>query len=159
LNKAETIGQEMTLLATSLGKDQGYGAALLNAGGTFSTVGHLERDFLSASNQVYIVHIRRFLQEDMKLVDQERKTLLNRRLDMDALKSKAAKSPTDSAILSELGKSQLSFDEQVNKVKSLIKNVETKLPELQKHLKQFIQRYYEHLNKCQDAVKDLQKKL
>lgn len=78
---------------------------------------------------------------------------------MDALKSKAAKNPTDSAVLQELGKSQMAFDEQVNKVKTLIKNVESKLPEQQKHLKQFVQRYYEHLNKCQEAVKDLQKKL
>lgn len=70
LNKAETVGQEMTHLAASLGQNQGYGAALLTAGGTFSTVGHHERDFLAAANQIYITPVRRFLQEDLKLLDQ-----------------------------------------------------------------------------------------
>lgn len=78
---------------------------------------------------------------------------------MDALKTKAQKTPTDSAVLGELGKSQVAYDEQISKVKELIRKMELQMPELQKHLKQFIHRYCEHLTKCQQAMNELQKKL
>lgn len=70
LNKAENVGQEMTQLGTKLGVSEGYGAAMLSAGDAFTNIGHHDRDYLKAANDSYLAPMRKFIQEDLKTLDQ-----------------------------------------------------------------------------------------
>jgi len=160
LNKPEQLGHEMTALGNKLGASHNYGSAMLAGADAYNAIGRSERDFLSTSQQAYIVPLKRFLQEDMKLLDQERQTLSNRRLDMDALKNKVKSSKEVAASTQqELDKAQKAFDEQIDKVKAMVHKIEEQLPELRKHLKNLVDKQLEHSANVQKALSELQKKL
>jgi len=107
-----------------------------------------------------VIPLRRFLQEDIKILDQERQTLNSRRLDMDALKNKvkANEKPNPTA-QQELEKAEKAFDEQLEKVKGLVHKVEEQLPELRKHFKNLVDKQIEYNTNVQKALTELHKKL
>jgi len=160
LNKPEQLGHELTALGNKLGASHNYGSTMLAGAEAFSSIGRSERDFLSASQTVYVIPLRRFLQEDIKILDQERQTLNNRRLDMDALKNKvkANEKPNPTA-QQELEKAEKAFDEQLEKVKGLVHKVEEQLPELRKHFKNLVDKQIEYNTNVQKALTELHKKL
>jgi len=160
LNKPEQLGQELTALGNKLGASHNYGSAMMAGAEAFNTIGRSERDFLSASQTAYVVPLRRFLQEDIKLLDQERQTLNNRRLDMDALKNKVKGSTNVAAgTQQELEKAEKAFDEQVDKIKGMVHKIEEQLPELRKHFKNLVDKQLEYNTTVQKALNELHKKL
>jgi uncharacterized protein YukE len=159
-NKPEQLSLEMNALGNKLGASHNYGSAMLAGADAFNTIGRSEREFLSASQTAYVVPLKRFLQEEIKLLDQERQTLSNRRLDMDALKNKVkSNAQVPASTQQELDKAQKAFDEQVEKVKSAVHKIEEQLPELRKHLKNLVEKQLEHANNVQKALNELHKKL
>lgn len=70
LNKGEVVGQEMSQLGTKLGVNEPYGAAMLASADAFTNLGRLDREFLKSANDVYFVPVRKFIQEDLKALDQ-----------------------------------------------------------------------------------------
>jgi len=160
MNKPEQLGQEMTAFGNKLGGSHNYGSAMLAAADAYNAIGSSERAFLSLSQTAYVVPLKRFLQEDCKLLDQERQTLSNRRLDMDALKNKVKSSKeVNAATQQELDKAQKAFDEQIEKIKGMVHKIEEQLPELRKHLKNLVEKQIEHEATVQKALNELHKKL
>jgi endophilin-B len=159
LNKGEVVGQEMTQLGTKLGMNEPYGVAMLAAGDAFTNLGRHDREFLKAANDVYVAPMRKFMQEDLKLLDQERKTLNNKRLDMDSLRDKATKAGAAPAAQQEFAKAQEVFNDQLAKLKGVITKIESRLPELKTYLKELVQRQLEYLNKQQQTLTAVQTKL
>jgi len=159
LNKGEVVGQEMTQLGTKLGMNEPYGVAMLSAGEAYTNLGRHEREFLKAANDVYVAPMRKFMQDDLKLLDQERKMLNNKRLDMDSLRDKATKAGAPAAAQQEFAKAQEVFNEQLVKLKTVISRVESRLPELKSYLKELVQKHMDYLTKCQQTLSTVHNKL
>jgi len=159
-NKPEQLGVEMNALGNKLGASHNYGSALLAGAEAFHSIGRSEREFLAATQADYVVPLKRFLLEDMKLLDQERQVLSNRRLDMDALKTKAKGSAqAATGVQAELDRTQKAFDEQIEKVKGLVHKLEEQLPLLRKQLKVLVEKQLEYTNNVHKALEELNKKL
>jgi endophilin-B len=159
LNKPEALGAEMGHLGAKL-QGSPYGTALKAGEQAYSKIGASEREFLAAAHQQYMIPVKRFLNEDLKTLENERKLLSNRRLDMDCLKWKAAKNPDNSAVQQDMEKAQTGFTDQSNVVRELIKTkIEAQMPELQKALKALVAAKLEHMKKCQKLLEDFNKQL
>jgi len=160
--KAGAVGIEMSQLAAKLGggaNSDPYASAMLAAGEAYTKLGQFDKEFMKGANEVYITPMRKFVQNDLKQLDTERKTLNNKRLDMDALRAKATKPDAPPATQQEFAKTQEAFNEQLAVVKSLIEKIETQLPDLKNHLKRLIERHADYLKKCQETLASVQTKL
>lgn len=93
LNKPEAVGQDMSLLGTKLGAEDPYGKVMIRGGESFHKLGQAEREFLQAAQAKFITPMRRFLAEEVKLLEADKRELNNKRLDMDAMKGKGHKGP------------------------------------------------------------------
>lgn len=159
LNKGEVVGQEMTQLGTKLGMNEPYGVAMLATGDAYTNLGRNDRDFLKSANDVYVAPMRKFMKEDLALLDQERKVLNNKRLDMDSLRDKATKAGATPAAQQEFANAENLFKDQLEKLKIVIAKIESRLPELKAYLKELIQRQIDYYGKCQQILQAVQTKL
>ncbi|KAI6172848.1 hypothetical protein M3Y98_01018800 [Aphelenchoides besseyi] len=138
LNNLEQLGQEMTSAGNEFGSQTPYGSALLKVAQTELKIGASEHEFLNATAANTLVPIRRFLEGDMKTI-QERKVLHGRRLDLDACKSKLRKAKTLEAQATakqgagltieqaeaDLRVAQAEFDKQIEITKLLLEGIQT----------------------------------
>lgn len=152
VNKPEAIGQEMSLLSTKLGAEDPYGKVMIRGGETFHKLGQAEREFIQAAQAKYVTPMRRFLAEEVKLLDGDKRELNNKRLDMDALKGKGHKGAEP-----ELKAAEEAFNKSIESVRARVAAIDGKLVELQKFLKDLIEADLELCAKKQQLLGDLKK--
>jgi len=157
LNKPETVGQNMSQLGTKLGTEDSYGKIMIKGGEAFHKMGQVEREFMAAAQTKYVLPVRRFLNEEVKILEQEKKELNNKRLDMDALKPKVAKGGAPAEL--EFKAAQEAFNKSVESVRSRLLSVEGKLAEMQKAFKEFIETEIELHAKKTQILNDYKKNL
>jgi len=92
LTNHEHLGNDMIEAGNEFGPDTQYGASLIRVGQAEKRLGELEKEYIKTSNEGLIVPLQSFLDGEMKNVMKERKILENKRLDLDASKSKVKKS-------------------------------------------------------------------
>jgi len=159
-NKAETIGQEMSTLGTKLGASDAFGKVNAKGGEIYYKIGASEKEFLALCQSKFVLPVKRFLGEEMKALDVERKDLATKRLDMDALKAKAkAASKPDPALEGELAKANEAYFASVANVRTRVSAIDGKLPDLQKHLKEFVEAELELYAKKTALLGELKKAL
>ncbi|KRZ78535.1 Endophilin-B1 [Trichinella papuae] len=91
MNNAELLGVALTNAGNEFGPGTPYGSALLKVGTVQRNIGVAERDFISAAAVNVLTPLKRFIEGDMKTISKERKVLTNKRLDLDACKSRLKK--------------------------------------------------------------------
>ena len=67
------------------------GAALIRVGQTEQQLGESERNYIRGGHDAIIGPLQRFLDSEMRNIMRERKILENKRLDLDACKSRVRK--------------------------------------------------------------------
>uniref|UniRef100_A0A672K7R7 Endophilin-B1-like n=1 Tax=Sinocyclocheilus grahami TaxID=75366 RepID=A0A672K7R7_SINGR len=91
MNNHELLGQSMIDSGNEFGPGTAYGNALIKCGETEKQIGGAEREFIQSSAINFLTPFRNFLEGDFKTILKERKLLQNKRLDLDAAKTKLKK--------------------------------------------------------------------
>ncbi|XP_007255935.3 endophilin-B1a isoform X2 [Astyanax mexicanus] len=91
MNNHELLGQAMIDSGNEFGPGTAYGNALVKCGETEKEIGGAEREFIQSSAINFLTPFRNFLEGDFKTILKERKLLQNKRLDLDAAKTKLKK--------------------------------------------------------------------
>jgi len=171
----EYLGGDMIEAGNEFGPDTPYGSALIRVGQAEKRLGELEKEYIKSTNEGLIMPLTSFLDEEMKNVMKERKVLENKRLDLDACKSKVKKSRKDimeqrpddpydaRAALhqaeDELQQCQVEFASQVEVAQRSMKALSHIQEDHLKHLTAFIQaqeEYYANGHKVmQELYRDL----
>ncbi|MGH0135777.1 UNVERIFIED_CONTAM: hypothetical protein FKN15_075685 [Acipenser sinensis] len=91
MNNNEQLGEYMIDSGNEFGPGTAYGNALIKCGETQKQIGIAEREFIQSSAINFLTPFRNFLEGDFKTVSKERKLLQNKRLDLDAAKTRLKK--------------------------------------------------------------------
>jgi len=160
-NRAELVSQQMAVFIEQMSKwankkHPEFDNVLIQGQKTFNDLGRGEREYLMQVGVTFLEPVKRFLAADVKALENERKKLNTARVDMDSAKNKAAKNPE---VKPEADRATAAFNEQQETVKKLVDQVEDKLPELQKALKQYVAVHLQYLRSAQQALESFQEQL
>ncbi|XP_061406622.1 endophilin-B1 isoform X2 [Lethenteron reissneri] len=97
----ELLGQYMTDAGNDFGAGTPYGGALIKVGESQKLLGLAEKEFVQASTINFLTPLRNFLEGDYKAMAKERKLLQNKRLDLDASKTRLRKAKAAEARASD----------------------------------------------------------
>ncbi len=91
LSNLEYLGNDMVEAGNEFGAGTPYGSALIRVGQTEQSLGETERNYIRGGHDAAIAPLTAFLDGEMRNIMKERKILENKRLDLDACKSKVRK--------------------------------------------------------------------
>ncbi|KAG5850531.1 hypothetical protein ANANG_G00083450 [Anguilla anguilla] len=105
MNNHELLGQSMIDSGNEFGPGTAYGNALIKCGETEKQIGGAERELIQSSAINFLTPFRNFLEGDFKTILKERKLLQNKRLDLDAAKTRLKKARVADARAAQLNSS------------------------------------------------------
>nr|XP_046268910.1 endophilin-B1-like [Scatophagus argus] len=79
----ETLGDQMIQAGLEVGSNTPYGMALLRCGEAQKQLGEAEKKFVQSTNIHFVTPLRSFSEGEYRAIQDERRTLLNKRLDLD----------------------------------------------------------------------------
>ncbi|XP_054652403.1 endophilin-B1-like isoform X2 [Dunckerocampus dactyliophorus] len=84
----DVLGDQMTQAGLEMGTNTPYGTALLRCGEAQKQLSEAQRHFVQSTNIHFLTPLRRFSGCEYKAIQDERRMLLNKRLDLDIAKSR-----------------------------------------------------------------------
>lgn len=87
----ELLGEEMTHAGLEIGSNTPYGTALIRCGEAQRQLGEAERKFVQSTNIHFLTPLRSFTEGEYRAMQNERKMLVNKRLDLDIAKTRLRK--------------------------------------------------------------------
>ncbi|KAM9341536.1 endophilin-B1-like [Symphorus nematophorus] len=87
----EVLGDEMIQAGMEMGSNTPYGMALLKCGEAQKQLGEAEKKFIQSSNIHFLSPLRSFTEVEYKAIQDERRMLLNKRLDLDIANTRLRK--------------------------------------------------------------------
>ncbi|KAL9988686.1 hypothetical protein ACROYT_G003160 [Oculina patagonica] len=177
LTESEALGQSMIEAGNDFGPGTNYGSALVKVGTTEKKLGQAERDLKAKSMTHFLHQLKSFLEGDMKTITKERRTLLAKRLDLDACKTKVRKaqspekiqqmySSRNMVVITELDEaeadlrvSQGEFDRQYEVTKLLLDGISTAHANHHRALMNFVEAQAQYYAQCHAYMTELQKQL
>ncbi|XP_042356916.1 endophilin-B1-like [Plectropomus leopardus] len=87
----EVLGDQMTEAGMEMGSNTPYGAALLRCGEVQKQFGEAERKFVQSANIHFLTPLKSFTEGEYKAMQDERRMLVNKRLDLDIAKNRLKK--------------------------------------------------------------------
>ncbi|KAJ0063001.1 hypothetical protein NL108_010268, partial [Boleophthalmus pectinirostris] len=87
----EVLGELTTSAGQELGSNTPYGSALVKFGEIQKQLGEAERKFTQSTNIHFLTPLRSFTEGEYKTIQDERRTLINKRLDLDIAKTRLRK--------------------------------------------------------------------
>ncbi|XP_045147980.1 endophilin-B1 [Echinops telfairi] len=110
INNPELLGQYMIDAGTEFGPGTAYGNALIKCGETQKRIGTADRELIQTSALNFLTPLRNFIEGDYKTIAKEKKLLQNKRLDLDAAKTRLKKAKTADTRASQLNSARLEGD-------------------------------------------------
>uniref|UniRef100_A0A8C1XKJ7 Endophilin-B1 n=1 Tax=Cyprinus carpio TaxID=7962 RepID=A0A8C1XKJ7_CYPCA len=162
INNHDLLGQTMIDSGTEFGPGTAYGNALIKCGETEKQIGGAEREFIQSSAINFLTPFRNFLEGDFKTILKERKLLQNKRLDLDAAKTKLKKAKmADARALAEqdLKMTQSEFDRQAEITRLLLEGISSTHAHHLRCLNDFVEAQMTYYAQCYQYMVDLQKQL
>uniref|UniRef100_A0A671N1U7 Endophilin-B1 n=1 Tax=Sinocyclocheilus anshuiensis TaxID=1608454 RepID=A0A671N1U7_9TELE len=162
MNNHELLGQSMIDSGNEFGPGTAYGNALIKCGETEKQIGGAEREFIQSSAINFLTPFRNFLEGDFKTILKERKLLQNKRLDLDAAKTKLKKAKmADARALAEqdLKLTQSEFDRQAEITRLLLEGISSTHAHHLHCLNDFVEAQMTYYAQCYQYMVDLQKQL
>ncbi|KAL2772264.1 endophilin-B1 isoform 3 [Daubentonia madagascariensis] len=183
LNNPELLGQYMIDAGTEFGPGTAYGNALIKCGETQKRIGTADRELIQTSALNFLTPLRNFIEGDYKTIAKERKLLQNKRLDLDAAKTRLKKakaaetrnSQLNSARLEgdnimiwaeevtkseqELRITQSEFDRQAEITRLLLEGISSTHAHHLRCLNDFVEAQMTYYAQCYQYMLDLQKQL
>ncbi|XP_039993028.1 endophilin-B1-like isoform X2 [Xiphias gladius] len=87
----EVLGDQMTQAGLEIGSNTPYGTALLRCGEVQKQFSEAERKFVQSTNIHFLTPLRSFTEGEYRAIQDERRMLLNKRLDLDIAKTRLRK--------------------------------------------------------------------
>ncbi|KAF1374649.1 hypothetical protein PFLUV_G00231300 [Perca fluviatilis] len=87
----ELLGDQMIQAGMEMGSNTPYGTALLRCGEAQKQLGEAERKFVQSTNIHFLTPLRSFTEGEYRAMQDERKMLVNKRLDLDIAKTRLRK--------------------------------------------------------------------
>ncbi|XP_059544968.1 endophilin-B1 isoform X2 [Myotis daubentonii] len=110
VNNPELLGQYMIDAGTEFGPGTAYGNALIKCGETQKRIGTADRELIQTAALNFLTPLRNFIEGDYKTIAKERKLLQNKRLDLDAAKTRLKKAKAAETRASQLNSAHLEGD-------------------------------------------------
>ncbi|KAF7657478.1 hypothetical protein LDENG_00026430 [Lucifuga dentata] len=88
---SEMLGDYMSQAGTEIGPSTPYGTALLRCGEAQKQLGKAERKFVQSTNIHFLTPLWSFIEGEYRVTQDERRMLLNKRLDLDIAKTRLRK--------------------------------------------------------------------
>ncbi|XP_075855848.1 endophilin-B1 isoform X4 [Microcebus murinus] len=162
LNNPELLGQYMIDAGTEFGPGTAYGNALIKCGETQKRIGTADRELIQTSALNFLTPLRNFIEGDYKTIAKERKLLQNKRLDLDAAKTRLKKAKAAEARNSseqELRITQSEFDRQAEITRLLLEGISSTHAHHLRCLNDFVEAQMTYYAQCYQYMLDLQKQL
>ncbi|XP_055516158.1 endophilin-B2-like isoform X5 [Leucoraja erinacea] len=162
ITNGELLGQYMVDAASEFGPGTSYGSTLIKVGEAQRRLGAADRDFIQSSMINFLTPLRNFLEGDWKTILRERRLLENRRLDLDASKTrlkKAKAAEAKAAAEQELRVAQTEFDRQAEVTRLLLEGISSTHINHLRCLHEFVEAQATYYAQCYQYTVDLQKLL
>ncbi|XP_036353742.2 endophilin-B1-like [Ochotona princeps] len=162
INNPELLGQYMIDAGTEFGPGTAYGNALIKCGETQKRIGTADRELIQTSALNFLTPLRNFIEGDYKKIAKERKLLQNKRLDLDAAKTRLKKekaAETRSSSEQELRITQSEFDRQAEITRLLLEGISSTHAHHLRCLNDFVEAQMTYYAQCYQYMLDLQKQL
>ncbi|XP_061750129.1 endophilin-B1-like isoform X1 [Nerophis ophidion] len=88
----QVLGEQMIEAGFEMGNNTPYGRALLRCGEAQKQFGEAQRHFVQSANIHFVTPLQHFTNCDYKVIQEARRMLLNKRLDLDVAKSRLRRS-------------------------------------------------------------------
>uniref|UniRef100_A0A4W4GBG6 SH3 domain-containing GRB2-like protein B1 n=1 Tax=Electrophorus electricus TaxID=8005 RepID=A0A4W4GBG6_ELEEL len=177
-NNHELLGECLIDAGHEVGPGTAYGSALIKCGETEKQLGGAEKEFIQASAINFLTPFRSFIDGDYKTISKERKLLQNKRLDLDAAKTRlkkarAAEARSTACVFffcvymcvsvsqaeSELRISQSEFDRQAEITRLLLEGISSTHAHHLRCLNDFVDAQATYYAQCYQYMVNLQKQL
>uniref|UniRef100_A0A3P9LDT2 BAR domain-containing protein n=1 Tax=Oryzias latipes TaxID=8090 RepID=A0A3P9LDT2_ORYLA len=164
----ELLGEEMVQAGLEVGSTTPYGTALMRCGGTQKQLGETERKFVQSVNIHFLTPLRSFTEGEYRAIQNERKMLVNKRLDLDIAKSrlmKAHQADREARVSfnmnaeMELRICQSLFDRQAEITRRLLEGLSSSHISHMRSLTDFVDAQASYFAECQQHAEELQKHL
>ncbi|KAM4625274.1 endophilin-B1-like [Polymixia lowei] len=106
----EVLGDHMTQAGLEMGPNTPYGTSLLRCGEAQKQIGEAERKFVQSTNIHFLTPLRSFTEGEYRTMQDERRMLMNKRLDLDIAKTRLRKAHEAEAEARNLNASPLEDD-------------------------------------------------
>ncbi|XP_028588708.1 endophilin-B1 isoform X3 [Podarcis muralis] len=170
MNNPEILGQHMIDAGNEFGPGTAYGNALIKCGETQRRIGAADRELIQTSAINFLTPLRNFIEGDYKTITRERKLLQNKRLDLDAAKTRLKKAKLAEARAAvwaeEVTKSeqevriaQSEFDRQAEITRLLLEGISSTHAHHLRCLNDFVEAQMTYYAQCYQYMLDLQKQL
>ncbi|XP_069823733.1 endophilin-B1 [Dendropsophus ebraccatus] len=162
LNNQEQLSQYMIDAGNEFGPGTAYGNALIKCGETQKRIGLAHRELVQTGAINFLTPLRNFIEGDYKTISRERKLLQNKRLDLDAAKTRLKKAKVAEARASseqELRITQSEFDRQAEITRLLLEGVSSTHAHHLRCLNDFVEAQMTYFAQCYQYMLDLQKQL
>ncbi|XP_054239941.1 endophilin-B1 isoform X5 [Indicator indicator] len=175
MNNPELLGQYMIDAGNEFGPGTAYGNALIKCGETQKRIGTADRELIQTSAINFLTPLRNFIEGDYKTITKERKLLQNKRLDLDAAKTRLKKAkvaearaaqlntsqPEENNIMSEqeVRITQSEFDRQAEITRLLLEGISSTHAHHLRCLNDFVEAQMTYYAQCYQYMLDLQKQL
>ncbi|XP_073499262.1 endophilin-B1 isoform X3 [Phyllobates terribilis] len=162
LNNQEQLSQYMIDAGSEFGPGTAYGNALIKCGETQKRIGGAHRELIQTGAINFLTPLRNFIEGDYKTISRERKLLQNKRLDLDAAKTRLKKAKVAEARASaeqELRITQSEFDRQAEITRLLLEGISSTHAHHLRCLNDFVEAQMTYFAQCYQYMLDLQKQL
>ncbi|XP_076196665.1 endophilin-B1 isoform X2 [Aptenodytes patagonicus] len=183
MNNPELLGQYMIDAGNEFGPGTAYGNALVKCGETQKRIGTADRELIQTSAINFLTPLRNFIEGDYKTITKERKLLQNKRLDLDAAKTRLKKAKVAEARAAQLNTSQpeennimiwaeevtkseqevritqSEFDRQAEITRLLLEGISSTHAHHLRCLNDFVEAQMTYYAQCYQYMLDLQKQL
>ncbi|XP_053100139.1 endophilin-B1 isoform X2 [Hemicordylus capensis] len=183
MNNPEVLGQYMIDAGNEFGPGTAYGNALIKCGETQKRIGAADRELIQTSAINFLTPLRNFIEGDYKTITRERKLLQNKRLDLDAAKTRLKKAKVAEARAAQLNLSppeennimvwaeevtkseqevriaQSEFDRQAEITRLLLEGISSTHAHHLRCLNDFVEAQMTYYAQCYQYMLDLQKQL
>ncbi|KAM5148500.1 endophilin-B1 isoform 2-T2 [Mantella aurantiaca] len=161
LNNQEQLAQYLIDAGNDFGPGTAYGNALVKCGETQRRIGGAHRELVQTGAINFLTPLRNFIEGDYKTIS-ERKLLQNKRLDLDAAKTRLKKARVAEARASaeqELRITQSEFDRQAEITRLLLEGISSTHAHHLRCLNDFVEAQMTYFAQCYQYMLDLQKQL
>ncbi|XP_065597237.1 endophilin-B1 [Cyrtonyx montezumae] len=162
MNNPELLGQYMIDAGNEFGPGTAYGNALIKCGETQKQIGTADRELIQTSAINFLTPLRNFIEGDYKTITKERKLLQNKRLDLDAAKTRLKKAKVAEARAAseqEVRITQSEFDRQAEITRLLLEGISSTHAHHLRCLNDFVEAQMTYYAQCYKYMLDLQKQL
>ncbi|XP_040420784.1 endophilin-B1 [Cygnus olor] len=162
MNNPELLGQYMIDAGNEFGPGTAYGNALIKCGETQKRIGTADRELIQTSAINFLTPLKNFIEGDYKTITKERKLLQNKRLDLDAAKTRLKKAKVAEARAAseqEVRITQSEFDRQAEITRLLLEGISSTHAHHLRCLNDFVEAQMTYYAQCYQYMLDLQKHL